>query len=459
MKRRLLVGGILVSLILGTLSGCGISERVFEVEMDGSFGKKADTEEDKFYIYSWNDELKSRLEFVYDVYPELKDKIEYVEIGDDDTYQSRVDRALRISDAKDYPDMIALEAAYSMKYTNSDYTLPITELGITEEDTAQMYPYTLDVARDKRNDQVKGLSWQSCPGAFMYRADLAKKYLGVNSPEEMQAKISTWDDFIKTAEELKRASLDATRILSSNQDISNVFYANKSNPWVDENDTFHMDDTMIQYMEVTKKLEEKNLTRKTGTWTDEWSKDAASDRVFGYFGCTWFLHWTIKANCGASFNEDGSLDTTKDTGTYGKWNMCQGPMPYYWGGTWLAATTECSDKETAAKIMKALCCDTGVMTKMAEQTMDYVNNKTAMQTLSDEGKGAYEFLGGQDFIHAFLPLADEVDVSWMSAYDESINDLFGPYLTKYQNGEASLEDAIAQFKKAVADKFPKLKVE
>ena len=152
--------------------------------------------------------------------------------------------------------MIALEAAYSMKYTNSDYTLPITELGITEEDTSQMYPYTIDVARDKRNDQVKGLSWQSCPGAFMYRADLAKKYLGVNNPEEMQAKISTWDDFLKTAEELKKASFDATRMLSSNQDVSNVFYANKSQPWVDENNTFHMDDTMVQYMEVLKKLEE-----------------------------------------------------------------------------------------------------------------------------------------------------------------------------------------------------------
>lgn len=110
MKRRLLVGGILASLILGTISGCGISESVFDVEMDGSFGKKVDDEEDKFYIYSWNDELKSRLEYVYEVYPEIKDKIEYVEIGDDNTYQPRVDRALRISDAKDYPDMIALES-------------------------------------------------------------------------------------------------------------------------------------------------------------------------------------------------------------------------------------------------------------------------------------------------------------------------------------------------------------
>lgn len=111
MKKKLLVMGLLASLVVGTLSGCGISNSAFDVEMDGSFGKKADDEEDKFYIYSWNDELKMRLEYVWEVYPELKDKVEYVEIGDDNTYQSRVNRALRIYDAKDYPDMIAFEAA------------------------------------------------------------------------------------------------------------------------------------------------------------------------------------------------------------------------------------------------------------------------------------------------------------------------------------------------------------
>ena len=91
--------------------------------------------------------------------------------------------------------------------------------------------------------------------------------------------------------------------------------------------------------------------------------------------------------------------------------------------------------------------------------MDYVNNKAAMQKLSSEGKGTYEFLGGQDFINAFLPLADEVDVSWMCAYDEGVNDLFGSYLSKYQEGNHKLDDVVAEFKAAVAEKFPKVKVQ
>ncbi|WP_075718428.1 ABC transporter substrate-binding protein [Roseburia sp. 499] len=459
MKRKIVACGMIASLLLGTMSGCGISDKVFDVEMEGAFGKKVDDEEDKFYIYSWNSELQDRLEYVYEVYPELRDKVEYVNVGDSDIYQQRVDRALRVPDAKDYPDMIAFESGYIMKYTNSDYTLPISELGIKDSDLEQMYPYTLEIAEDKRNGEIKGLSWQSCPGAFMYRADLAKTYLGVNSPEEMQAKISNWDDFLATAEQLKAASNDSVRILSSNKDISNVFYSNKSVSWVDDNNNFQMDDTMAEYMEVSKRLEGEDLTWKTDTWTDEWSNGAATDNVFGYFGCTWFLHWTIKANCGATFNEDGSLDTSSSTGTYGKWNMCQGPMPYYWGGTWLGATAECSDKEIAGKIMKALCCDTDVMQKMSEETMDYVNNKAAMQNLSSEGKGTYDFLGGQDFINAFIPLAEEVNVSWMSAYDGKINELLELQLEEFQQGNKTYDDAIADFKKAVADRYPRLNVQ
>ena len=337
-----------------------------------------------------------------------------------------------------------------MKYTNSDYTLPVTELGITDADLAEMYPYTLTIATDKRDGSLKGLSWQSCPGSFMYRTDLAESLLGVTTPEEMQAKISTWDDFLATAQEIKDASGDAVRILSSNGDVTNVFMSNKTLPWVDDAGVFHMDDEMVNYMDVVKSLEENDLTWKTATWSEEWNAGPAGDSVFGYFGCTWFLHWTIKANCGGAAVGEG---------TYGLWNMCQGPAPYYWGGTWLGATAGCSDKELAGLLMKGLCCDTEIMTKMSEETLDYVNNKTAMKTLSDAGKGAYDFLGGQDFIAVFSPLADNVDVSWMSAYDQKVNELLEVQLTAYATGEKDKDTAIADFKQAVRDAYPAVTVE
>lgn len=474
MKKKLVSTMLVASMAAGILAGCGSSaapaqeaapaaeaavEEAAPAAEEAAPAEEAAVEEaapaaetpaDPFYIYSWNTELGERLEYVFDAYPDIKERVVYVNVGDSGVYQEKIDQLLQQPDSEDYPDMIAFEAAYIMKYTNSDYTLSIEDCGLTEADLSEMYPYTIEVARDKRNGAIKGTSWQSCPGSFMYRADLAEKYLGVTSPEEMQAKISTWEDFIATAKELKEASNDECRILSSNSDTSNVFYSNKSEPWVDDNRVFHMDDQMVQYLEVVKELEQGDLTNKTSPWTDGWNAGAANDDTFGYFGCTWFLHWTIKANCGGS--EVGE-------GTYGLWKMCQGPAPYYWGGTWLGATKDCSDPELAGRIMKALCCDTEIMQKMSEETLDYVNNKTAMQNLSDAGKGAYDFLGGQDFIEVFMPLAENVDVSYMSAYDQTINNLLDTQVTEYAHGNKDLDAAIADFKAAVHEQYPDITVE
>lgn len=405
---------------------------------------------DKFYIYSWNTELQERLAYVFEANPGMEERVEYVNVGDSAVYQEKIDQLLQTPDAEDYPDMIAFEAGYIMKYTNSDFTIPVTDCGITDSDMSQMYPYTITIATDQRNSSVKGLSWQACPGAFMYRTDLAESILGVKSPEEMQAKIDSWDKFLDTAREIKEKSGDATRILSSNGDVVNTFMSNKTEPWVTSDAVFHMDSAMEEYMDVVKVLEQEDLTQKTTQWSDEWNAGPSTDAVFGYFGCTWFLHWTIKANCGGD---------AVGAGTYGLWNMCEGPASYYWGGTWLGATSGCSDTALAGQIMKSLCCDTEVMTKMSEETLDYVNNKAAMQALSDAGKGAYDFLGGQDFISVFSPLAANVDVSWMSAYDQKVNELLDTQVTAYAKGEKDKDTAIADFKTAVAEAYPAVTVE
>ncbi|MBD5501912.1 MAG: hypothetical protein HDR10_12055 [Lachnospiraceae bacterium] len=470
MKKKLLSALLSVAMISSLLVGCGggnaettTEEAPAQTEAEAPAQTEAEapaqTEAeapadtasgDKFYIYSWNTELQERLAYVFEANPGMEERVEYVNVGDSSVYQEKIDQLLQTPDAEDYPDMIAFEAGYIMKYTNSDYTLPVTDCGLTDADLSEMYPYTITIATDQRDGSLKGVSWQSCPGSFMYRTDLAESLLGVTSPEEMQAKINSWDAFLDTAREIKEKSGDATRILSSNGDVVNTFMSNKTQPWVTSDGVFHMDDAMLEYMDVVKTLESEDLTQKTTQWAEEWNAGPAGDSVFGYFGCTWFLHWTIKANCGGAAVGEG---------TYGLWNMCQGPAPYYWGGTWLGATAGCSDTALAGQIMKSLCCDTEVMTKMSEETLDYVNNKTAMKTLSDAGKGAYDFLGGQDFIAVFSPLADEVDVSWMCAYDQKVNELLDTQVTAYSTGEKDKDTAVADFKAAVAEAYPSVTVE
>lgn len=458
MKKKLLSALLSVAMVSALLVGCGDTAATTEPAADAAPATEdaapaddaAATTGDPFYIYSWNTELSERLEYVYAKNPEIKDRVVYVNVGDSSIYQEKIDQLLQTPDAEDYPDMMATEAGYIMKYTNSDYTLPVTDLGLTDADLAEMYPYTITIATDQRNNQLKGVSWQACPGAYMYRRSLAEKYLGTSDPAEVQEYVKDWDTFLDTARTINEKSGGVTKMLSSNDDVQNVFWSNKSSPWVDENKNFVYDSSLDQMLDVEYALEQEDLSGKTTCWTEEWNAGPSTDEVFSYFGCTWFLHWTIKSNCGGEAVGEG---------TYGDWAMCQGPSTYYWGGTWLCAMKDCSDKELAGQIMKALCCDTETMTTMSEETLDYVNNKTAMKTLSDAGKGAYDFLGGQDFISVFSPLAESIDVSWMSPYDLTINNLFINQTTEYSQGNKDKDTAIADFKTSVADAYPDITVE
>lgn len=408
------------------------------------------TSTEKFYIYSWNTELDERLKFFRDAYPQYADRIEYVNVGDDKVYQEKIDGLLGTPDSKDYPDLFAAEASYIKKYTNSDYTLPVTDLGITADDYANQYPYTLEVPVDQRSGAIKGLSWQACPGSMMYRRDLAKKYLGTDDPEKVQEFFKDWPTFLDTARKINKDSNGATKILSGNDDVQRVYLGSKATPWVDDKGNFTIDQQVLDYMDTYKILEEEDLTNKTTQWTEQWNSNCANDSTFAYFGCTWFLHWTIKAHCGGEKVGEG---------TFGKWAMCQGPSTYYWGGTWLCASQSCSDKELAGLIMKTLCCDTDVMYNMAKETLDYVNNKASVQKMIDEGLGSYEFLGGQDFLAVFSPLAEDVDVSWMSAYDQKITDQLDVQVKEYATGKKDKETAIADFKKGVLNDYPTLNVQ
>lgn len=405
--------------------------------------------EDKFYIYSWDRELEQELVYVMEKYPEIAERIEYRNLNDAGTYQEMIDELLEYPDAEKYPDMIVLEADYIKKYTNADYLLPVEECGVTSEDMSQMYPYTIQVGTDK-NGSVKGLSYFACPGSFIYRADLADSLLGIENPEEMQQNINSWEGFLAVAKKIDKKSGGKTKIISSNDEIKNVFYTNKIKPWVTSDGTLQIDPAMEEYMDVYRELEKEDLTQKTDQWSVEWMTGASDDNVFGYFGCTWFLHWMIKPECGGD---------RVGKGTYGLWNICQGPEPYYWGGTWIAATKGCSDTDLAGKIMKTLCCDTATMLQMSEGGVNFMNNREAMREISDSGMGCDDFLGGQDFVQVFSDVSEQIDVSRMGQYDAEINELFDFQVLQYAWEEKEKEEAISDFKSTVDHRFPWLKAD
>lgn len=410
-----------------------------------------------FYVYSWNTEIGDRLKYFLDD-PEnadVKDRIIYVNTGGTDHYQGKMDALLGDTSNKQYPDLMGLEADYILKYTGSKHILPIADLGITEEDYKEMYQYTLDIAT--ADGVLKGLSWQAAPGAMIYRTDYAEKVFGTSKPEDIQKEFATWDKMLEAAEKIKNEYGEEVALFSGPDDVARVFMAARKEAWVDADNKLVIDPELEKYLDFNKALYENEYTKKTTQWSDAWNANA-KEGVFAYMGCTWFLQWTIKPNSGGNAPGEGS---------YGLWNMCQGPQPYYWGGTWLSATAGCSDKELAGRIIKYMTCNEETLKTILKKDLDYVNSAKAVQAVIDEmndpankaeAEKLYDFLGGQNHLEVFKEWAEDVEVK-ITRYDLSINGAFQDAVTAYAQGTLTKEKALEQFKKTVKDTYEAIEVE
>ena len=68
-------------------------------------------------------------------------------------------------------------------------------------------------------------------------------------------------------------------------------------------------------------------------------------------------------------------------------------------------------------------------------------------------------LGGQNPLAMFCAGADKIDLSNLSSYDQGCNEEFQKAMKDYFTGNATLDEALATFKKNIVVKYPNLKAE
>ena len=206
MKKKAVSALLCATMVAGMLAGCGKGSDS-GTPSDTSKGDASNATESAssnlkddgkvLNIYCWNEEFKSRITAHYPDYKEVDathGKIGDVDVvwnitpSDDNAYQNNLDETLlKQADAAadDKIDLFLVEADYALKYVNTDYTMSVADLGITDEEVADQYQYTKDVMTDS-DGNLKGLSWQGCPGAMIYRRDIAKEVFGSDDPAEVQ---------------------------------------------------------------------------------------------------------------------------------------------------------------------------------------------------------------------------------------------------------------------------------
>lgn len=463
MKKKVLSLMLATAMMVTMLAGCGNTDVSGDttgqgtgtgttqmVEGDGVM--KTDDDGKVLNIYCWNEEFKSRVKDHYPGYTEVDathGKIGDVEVvwhitpSDNNAYQDNLDMKLlgqADAAADDKIDIFLVEADYALKYVDTPYTLPITDLGITGSDLANQYKYTLDVVTDG-SGVLKGVSWQACPGVLFYNREVAKEVLGTDDPATVQTYVANWDKFVETAATMKNAGYYMT---SSVMDTYRVYSNNVTSKWV-ENGEVNIDANIMKWVEDSKTMYDAGQTGVHGMWSDDWNKGFYPEgKVFCYFGPAWLINFCMAANV------EGSV------GNLGQWGATEGPQGFFWGGTWICAATGTDNGSIVKDIILKLTTDAEVMKGIVVKDDDFVNNKPVMEEMAKDTSYSSAILGGQNPLAMYCTGVATIDLSNLSSYDSGCNADFQTAIVNYFEGNATLEEALDLFYTATYERYPEL---
>ena len=403
-------------------------------------------------IYCWNEEFKSRITDHYPGYTKIdatSGTIGDVTVkwnitpNDDNAYQNNLDATLlKQADAAadDKIDLFLVEADYALKYVNTDYTMPVADLGITDADLANQYQYTKDIVTDS-NGVLKGVSWQGCPGVLFYNREAAKEVLGSDDPATVQEAVKDWDTFNKTAETLKDAGYS---IVSSANDTYRVYSNNVTSKWVVDG-KINIDENIMNWVNDSKELVDAGEIGTHDLWSDDWSAGFYPEgKVFAYFGPAWLVNFSMAA------------DTEGSIGNAGGWGATEGPQGFFWGGTWICAAAGTDNVSLVKDIMLQMTTNEDVMKEIVVDDDDFVNNKNVMEAMAEDTGYTSKILGGQNPLAMYCAGVDSLDLSNLSPYDQGCNEEFQKAMKNYFQGNATLDEALELFYTAVIEKYPNL---
>ncbi len=393
-----------------------------------------------FNIYAWNEEFKGFFEKYYTV-PEGITVNWVINPSDDGVYQDKLDAALQAqatAAADDKVDMFLAEADYIIKYVNSDYTMDVSKIGVSALDTE--YKYTVDAATDTRNGQLKGVSFQCCPAALIYRRSIAEAVLGTSEPAEVQAKLSDWTKFNEVAKQAKELGYYMT---ASYVETFRTFSNNATSAWVDADNNLVIDDVFNQWIDQAYDFVQNEYTLTSDVWGDEKNQQMFADgKTMCFFGPAWYYNFCM----------GNAMDP--DKGCSGDWAIVQGPQAYFWGGTWLLAAEGSDNPEMLADVFNAFTANEDICSKLVENESQFTNNTNVNQKYAEDPNYGNEFLGGQNDTAIFVELAKNIKFENKTQYDQLLSEGLPKYMLDYFTGEVSKDEALANFYSFVNDKYP-----
>lgn len=461
MKKKLFSVLLCASMIVTLFAGCGGGGQETTGDAAGTevASGTTDSGKEKLRVMSFTDEVPNMIQKYIDTHPDFPYELETVIVATTDgLYQPALDQALAAG-GDEAPDIYCAEAAFILKYAQGDasgYAAPYADLGIDVDAAianADIAQYTIDIGTNT-DGQLVALGYQATGGAFIYRRSVAIDTWGTDDPAVVAEKIGggtgSWDQFFAAAEELKAKGYG---IISGDGDLWHAVENSSDQGWIVDG-KLNIDPKREAFLDLSKTLKDNGYHNDTQDWQDAWFADmkgVGEKEVLGFFGPAWLINYTIAPNCG----DDEA--TAEREGTYGDWAVCEPPIGFFWGGTWVLANKDTDKAEAVGDIIEWITLDTsetGLQYMWANGTLNGeggTKDAVASGTVMSVSNGDLEFLGGQNMFDVFVPANAYANGKNLTQYDETINTYWRDQVRAYTAGEKSREQAIADFKQQVAD--------
>ena len=414
-------------------------------------------------LLGWTDEQARMIEKYIETHPDCGIKVIFKQVETTNgQYTSFLDEALTGKSDEFVPDIYSAESAFVKHYSSGamgQYALPYTDLisGLSSKIlSAQIAEYTVNLGKNSSGDVV-GLAYQTTGGAFIYRRSVAKQVFGTDDPELVSNAIGggsgSWTKFFEVAETCNDKGI---AILSGDASLWHPVEGSAEKGWVVDG-KLHIDSKREAFLDYSKNLYVNGWTNKTEEWSEDWKADIqgkGKKPVLGFFGPAWLINYSMEPACNK--DDDGNV-INNDT----DWAICDAPVGFLWGGTWMFANknlkSDTSEEgkrklEAIQKIIEWITLDTteeGLQYQWANGLINNAKDTVASKVVMEKSDGTLDFLNGQNMFDYFIPANEKAPSNLLTEYDEKINALWRFEVNKYAEGLTTREQALHNFKIAV----------
>lgn len=400
-----------------------------------------DESTDPLVIYGYDKDFEQTLaDYLTDI------EYEYVYIEPSE-YIKELNNAIVLGEKK--PDLFMMDADNLEAWTASENSIGIEQVGISRQELSDQFKYTYDAATNNENS-IKGLAFELQPAAVFYNRAEAELYLGTADPSKVAPIVSSWDTLLEYAREVSMNSEGAKKLLADRTQISNVFWAAHTSPWV-EDGVVKTDSDFDKYVTLQSTLYHETLTMDLPMGSAEWQQAVSGGQCVLFFSSLKTAsdvigyvpgHKEVEETTSTETTTAGTTESTTTPPETG-WSIVPAATPSFDGGMWLMVASTCDRKETAGKVLRTLTTDETVLTELAVKGQ-FVNSVSIMEKCAADPNFTSDFLNGQNPYAILVPEAKKIEIAKDITIQKYAVAEIDKLLPSYYDGEIETLDELKE---------------